>query len=79
MQQALSKEITIEELSHTLGSMARGKAPGPDGLLVEFYQCMWQCMSLDFLQMVKKAMASGSFPSGVTEGLIVLLHKGGTR
>lgn len=40
MQQVLSKEITLEELSHALASMARGKALGPDGILVEFYQCM---------------------------------------
>lgn len=77
MRQSLRQEVTVAELSHALTAMARGKAPGPDGLLVEFYQCMWPCMCDDYHRMIQRAMEHGSFPSCVTDVLIALLHKGG--
>ena len=59
--------------------MASGKAPEPDGVLLEFYQSLWPSMGQDFLRMIHKACHYGKFPKGMTEGLIALIHKGGSR
>ncbi|KAJ1213710.1 hypothetical protein NDU88_001342 [Pleurodeles waltl] len=34
----LEGEVSLDDLVEALGGMASGKAPGPDGLPVEFYQ-----------------------------------------
>ena len=48
MNEALVKEVTERELRGAVNSMAKGKAPGHDGIPVEFYQKMWPTISKDF-------------------------------
>jgi len=38
MNELLMKDITLEELEETIFQMKKGKAPSPNGFLVEFYQ-----------------------------------------
>lgn len=40
MNKDLGKEITEKELRRAVNSMAKGKAPGHDGIPVEFFQKM---------------------------------------
>lgn len=40
---------------------------------------MWPVIGPDYLRMIREATTRGSLPPGVTDGLIILLHKGGTR
>lgn len=79
MQQELCKPLTLEELTIAVKALAKGKAPGPDDILAEFYQCLWPCIGPEFLVMIQKALEKGQFPNGVTEGLIALLFKNGRR
>jgi hypothetical protein len=46
---------------------------------MEFYKCLWPTIGPEFHTMICEAILQGSFPRGVNEGLIVLLHKGGPR
>ena len=54
MNTSLSKEITEAELSAAVQSMAKGKAPGHDGIPMEFFQKYWSTIGGDFYRMVKK-------------------------
>jgi hypothetical protein len=78
MIESLKAPLKLEELTKAVGEMARTKAPGPDGIIIEFYQTLWPVIGKDYWQMAQEAIRSGSFPKGVIEGVISLLYKGGT-
>ena len=40
MNETLEQEITVEELASVIRSMAKGKAPGHDGIPIEFFQLL---------------------------------------
>jgi hypothetical protein len=79
MIESLKAPLKLEEFTKAVGEMAKTKAPGPDGIITEFYQTLWPVIGRDYWQMAQEAIRSGSFPKGVTEGVISLLYKGGTR
>ena len=56
-----------------------GKAPGLDGLPVEFYRTFWDCLKDDLVQMVNEVNISESLSSSQRTGLIRLFYKGGDR
>lgn len=74
-KKTLKSEVSLEELSKALFAMAKDKAPGPDGIIVEFYQCLWPYMGPDFVCMIHRAIQHGQFPQKVTEGLIALISQ----
>ena len=41
MNASLTKEITERELGGVVRDMAKGKAPGHDGIPIEFFQRLW--------------------------------------
>ena len=77
MTTALQRPITLAELSAALTAMANGKSPGPDGVTVEFFKCLWPTMGPEYHNMILQAVAGSSLPNGGTEGLIILFSKGG--
>jgi hypothetical protein len=79
MVERLRAPLRLEELTKAVGEMAKTKAPGPDGIITEFYQTLWPVIGRDYWRMVQEAIRNESFPLGVTEGVILLLYKGGTR
>lgn len=56
MKNYLNKPMTLIELTNAIEAMAKGKAPGLDGLLTEFYLCLWPCIGPEFLIMVQKSL-----------------------
>ena len=58
-------------------SMAKGKAPGHDGIPVELFQKLWPSLGQDFHLMISKGMESGALHEGVTKELISLIPKEG--
>lgn len=77
MNENLAKEITVEELGKAVLSMAKRKAPGHDGIPMEFFQKLWQMVEQDFHQMVARGIEHGQLHEGVTKGLISLIPKDG--
>lgn len=77
MNVALAKDITQKELSAAVSSMAKGKAPGHDGIPIEFFQKMWMTIGNDFHRMLLKGIEEGTLHEGVTRGLISLISKEG--
>lgn len=75
MNATLSRAITKNELSTAILLMAKGKAPGHNGIPIEFFQHHWPSIGKDCLRMVLKGIEEGAFHEGVTKGLIVLFQK----
>lgn len=50
--------------------MGANKALGPNGILLEFFRCLWPTISEEFHAMISKAMVQGTLREVATEGLI---------
>lgn len=79
MKSALRKPTSLQELEAALKDMDPGKAPGPDGVLTEFFKVYWNVIKLDYHRMITQAVALQRLPAEVRKGLISLLHKGDVR
>ena len=75
MNEVLSKEITKEKLGTAAKAMAKGKAPGPDGILLEFHQKTWPYVYLDYHAILLQGFEEGTLYEGITKGLISLIPK----
>ena len=76
---ALHAPLSQEELRLALWDMSPDKSPGPDGIILEFYKIFWNILGAEFTVMINESVREGRLPPGVTQGMIVLLHKGGDR
>ncbi len=54
--------LTIEEVFNALQSMKNGKAPGLDGLPVEFYKAYWHLLGEDLLAVLSDSLDKGQLP-----------------
>lgn len=77
MALAFGKPLLEQELHAAACALAKEKAPGPDGIAVNFFTCFWPQIGEDFSRMIRDAISVGRFPKGVTKGLITLLPKSG--
>lgn len=73
----LSKALTLEELKRALQSMQCGKAPGVDGLPVNFYKSFWPEVSLDLLEVLGECLTNGRLPISCRRAVLTLLPKKG--
>jgi hypothetical protein len=48
----LMNDVTLEELEGIVFQIKRGKAPGPDGFPIEFFQEFWEIIKWDLLLVV---------------------------
>ena len=77
MALALRQPLLEQELHRAACALAKDKAPGPDGIVVNFFTNFWTHIRVDFTQMVHNSVNSRSFPKSVTKGLITLISKSG--
>ena len=77
MNASLTREITERELGGVVRDMAKGKAPGHDGIPIEFFQRLWPTVGKYFLQMILSSTEKGELHVGVTKGIICLIPKEG--
>ncbi|GBG62547.1 hypothetical protein CBR_g31186 [Chara braunii] len=75
----MDRPITAEELRETIKSMAKGKAPGDDGLPVEFFQTCWGTLETDVVQLFNGILTGGKLGKSMTRGVITLMYKKGGR
>ncbi|KAJ3592920.1 hypothetical protein NHX12_005258, partial [Muraenolepis orangiensis] len=73
----LEGPLTIQELQTALQGMQGRRAPGIDGLSVEFYKAYWDVLSHDLLDVFNESLASGSMPVSCRRAVITLLPKKG--
>ena len=71
----LDQEITKEELYTTLKNMKIGKAPGIDGMTVEFYMEFWEIIGDLLFKSIDYAQKAGHFSISQRRGVIKLIPK----
>ena len=77
MNESISKKITVKELSQVVNSLAKGKAPGHDGIPMEFFQKMWHTIIKDLHLMILKGIEEKQLHENMTKGLICFIPKEG--
>ena len=73
--QEMEKDINENELYQSLKDMAKDKAPGLDGLTVEFYSTFWYLIKNDFTELVNYCYKRGRLPDSMNKALIRLIFK----
>ena len=66
-----------DELYAALQSMQSGKAPGIDGLPVDFYKSLWSVVGGDLLAVLSDSLAGGRLPLSCRRAVLTLLPKKG--
>ena len=71
----LDKEITLEEVQHTIKKMAKGKSPGTSGFAIDLYIVFWQKIKEHFMEMLNFVLKSKHLHESALTGIISLLPK----
>lgn len=71
----LNAPLTLEELGESVGDLANGNCPGPDGTPIKFYKANWGTVGPLILDYISKSITEERFPAFITKGAIVLLKK----
>ena len=69
--------LTPGECNQALLGMAHGKAPGSDGLPMEFFVKFWDVLGLDLVDVLNSCYLSGSLSLSQRRGIISLVFKKG--
>uniref|UniRef100_A0A3B4W8S0 Reverse transcriptase domain-containing protein n=1 Tax=Seriola lalandi dorsalis TaxID=1841481 RepID=A0A3B4W8S0_SERLL len=73
----LESLLTLPELSAALMSLHSGRAPGLDGLPVDFYKAFWSVLGEDLLEVISASLETGRLPLSCRRAVITLLPKKG--
>ncbi|KAK3570801.1 hypothetical protein QTP86_026341, partial [Hemibagrus guttatus] len=74
---SLKGAVSMGELHKALQSMKAGKAPGIDGLPVDFYKSLWEVVGEDVLLVLNESLAGGSLPVSCRRAVLALLPNKG--
>ena len=81
LSRAQRDEMDIPLLSHELAEavtqMSPGRAPGVDGLPVEFYKKFWGTIGQDFFCVLRECLGVGELPMSCRRAALTLLPKKG--
>ena len=75
----LQNDLSEFEIETAISQMAKGKAPGPDGLSVEFYTQCWPTVKNDFVNLLNQMYSTQSIDNRTKSGFITLIHKKGPK
>ncbi|MCG7875093.1 MAG: reverse transcriptase family protein [Candidatus Thiodiazotropha endolucinida] len=75
----LDKPITEAEVQNVIRSLKRGKSPGFDGILNDFFLDTTTFISPYLVKIYNKIFDSGTYPESWCKGLIVPIHKKGDK
>lgn len=68
-------KVTATELEQAMKWMKTGKAPGPDGIPVEFYKKYWPLLGPSLVSVLNKGLSGEGFPQNFVQGTVVLINK----
>ena len=71
----INTPITEDELLETIKSSSKNKAPGSDGLPVEFYCTFWDNIKYHMMNYLMESFTNGILPLTCRQGIIRLLPK----
>eukprot|EP00253_Pinus_taeda_P007421 PITA_07421 len=72
---ALMRAATMEEVEEVVMNMKKGKAPGPDGFTVEFYQAGWHFLGQEILEVVEESRLKQKIWPGINSTFLTLIPK----
>jgi hypothetical protein len=72
---ALNESFSESEIKNALDCMVRNKAPGPDGIPVEFYQSCWNIVKYDIMHLFNDWHCGNLNLYRLNFGMIILLQK----
>ena len=75
----LQNDLSDFEIETAISQMAKGKAPGPDGLSVKFYIQCWPIVKNDFVNLLNQMYSTQSIDNRTKSGFITLIHKKGPK
>ena len=75
----LQIDLSEHEIETAISQMAKGKAPGPDGLSVEFYTKYCSVVKIDFVNLLKEMYSTQVIDNKIKSGFITLIHKKGPK
>nr|BAC82605.1 pol-like protein [Tetraodon nigroviridis] len=73
----LDGPLSVSELHAALQRMQGRRAPGINGLTVEFYKAYWDIVAPDLLEVFNESLSSGSLPVSCRRAVMALLPKKG--
>ena len=71
----LNAPVELLELGLAVKSLKNNKAPGTNGIPIDFYKMFWKKLKLFFLELIKEIMQEGQFHLSARRGIITLLEK----
>ena len=75
----LQTDLSEFEIETAISQMKQGKAPGPDGLSVEFYTQCWSIVKNDFVNVLKEMYSTQTIDNRIKSGFITLIYKKGPK
>ena len=75
----LQNDLSEFEIETAISQMAKGKAPGPDGLNVNFYTQCWPIVKHDFVNLLNQMYSTQSIDNRTKSGFITLIYKKGPK
>lgn len=73
----LDSALTVEDLCEAISSMSSGKAPGPDGIPIEFYKRFKEKLVQPLLDMFNESYKIGTLPPSLRLAMITVIFKPG--
>ncbi|GBG85772.1 hypothetical protein CBR_g40499 [Chara braunii] len=76
---SLDRPLTLEELKEAAGCMVKGKAPGDDGLPVEFFLATWEVVGPILVRLFNRVLEGALLTEDMCRGVITLLYTKGDK
>ena len=73
----MDRELSLDELTTAVQQLAKGRAPGIDGLSIDFYQHFWSTLGPDLHQVLMDCFKRGELPASCRGAVVSLLPKKG--
>ena len=67
------------EIETAISQMAKGKAPGPDGLSIEFYTHCWPIVKDEVVSLLREMFSTQTIHPQIKTGYLTLIHKKGQK
>ena len=75
MNRDLLRSIVLEELEKVIFGMKKGKAPGPDGFPIEFFQEFWEIIKFYLLEVVQESYQNKQMLKSLNATFLTLIPK----
>lgn len=76
-RESLDSSVLFEELTDAVKQMKAGRAPGIDGLSVDFFKAMWNYIGRDLYEVIQECFKEKRLPTSCQRAVLTLLPKKG--